>query len=102
MTCSVYLVIYTHIGQIGMVAIRRKAAYGCVQHGKYQRTHKHPRFHHKQPIPPSPSPTTFNFPPYTPLSTHLVLFNNLTDVVEVFIGEHEANVATDVRQDLFQ
>ena len=37
-----------------------------------------------------------------PKATHLVLFNDFTDVVQVFFGEHKPNVATDVWEDLFQ
>ena len=37
-----------------------------------------------------------------PAHAHLVLFNDPTDVIQVFIGEHKSYVATDVRQDLLQ
>lgn len=59
-----------------------------------------PIFHHIQPIPFHPC--SFNFSPRTTLSTHLVLFNDFTDIIQVFIGEHKSYVATDVRQDLLQ
>ena len=59
-----------------------------------------PIFHHIQPIPFHPC--SLNFSPLTTLSTHLVLFNDFTDIIQVFIGEHKSYVATDVRQDLLQ
>ena len=54
--------------------------------------------------PPSPPPLSpsFLFPTPNDLLTHLVLFNDFTDIIQIFFGEHKPDIATDVRQDPFQ